>query len=131
MPRYATIIGTGHYLPEHEVSNNDLRVRFDATVPEFVNKMEASSNIKTRFYAPREWALSDLAARAGQDALKAAGITARAGGSRAASAPTRRTTSRPPPASSRSTSSAPSTPARSTSAAPVPASPPDSTSPPA
>lgn len=74
MARYATIIGTGRYLPEVEVSNDDLRARFDAKVPEFVNKMEASSGIRTRFYAPREWALSDLAVRAGQDALKVAGV---------------------------------------------------------
>jgi 3-oxoacyl-[acyl-carrier-protein] synthase-3 len=74
MARYATIIGTGRYLPEIEVSNDDLRRRFDPKVPEVINKFEASSGIRTRFYAPDNWATSDLAARAGEAALKAAGI---------------------------------------------------------
>ncbi len=36
--------------------------------------MEASSAVHTRFYAPDGWATSDLAARAGAEALKAAGV---------------------------------------------------------
>jgi 3-oxoacyl-[acyl-carrier-protein] synthase-3 len=35
--------------------------------------MEASSGIRTRWYAPDEWAASDLALRASQDALARAG----------------------------------------------------------
>jgi 3-oxoacyl-[acyl-carrier-protein] synthase-3 len=75
MPRYATIIGTGHYLPDwKEVTNDELRARFNEKVPEFVDKMEASSGIKTRWYAPRDWCTSDLATLAAQEALKSAGI---------------------------------------------------------
>jgi len=75
MPRYATIIGTGHYLPDwKEVTNDELRARFNEKVPEFVDKMEASSCIKTRWYAPRDWCTSDLATLGAQAALKSAGI---------------------------------------------------------
>ncbi len=61
---FAKIASTGIYLPEREVSNDDLRARFDATLPEFVDKMEASSASRTRWWAPEEWAASDLAVRA-------------------------------------------------------------------
>jgi 3-oxoacyl-[acyl-carrier-protein] synthase-3 len=73
MPRYARIVGTGRYLPEIEVSNDDLRRRFDTAIPEFVNKMEESSGIRTRWKAPDDWATSDLAVRAAQVALERAG----------------------------------------------------------
>src|SRR6476469_4002991 len=46
-----------------------LRARFDAKVPEFVDKMEASSGILSRWYAPEDWAASDLAERAARKAL--------------------------------------------------------------
>jgi 3-oxoacyl-[acyl-carrier-protein] synthase-3 len=72
MSRYATIIGTGRYLPDIEVSNDELRRRF-AHLPEFVDKMEASTNIKTRWRAPDDWATSDLAVRAAERALVKAG----------------------------------------------------------
>lgn len=70
---YANIVSTGMYLPEIEMSNDRLRERFDATIPEFVNKMEASSGIRTRWYAPSDWAASDIALRAAQQALERAG----------------------------------------------------------
>lgn len=70
---FAKIASTGIYLPEREVSNDDLRARFDATLPEFVDKMEASSAIRTRWWAPEEWAASDLAVRAARQALERAG----------------------------------------------------------
>ncbi len=71
-PAYANIIATGAYLPEIEITNDMLRRRFDATVPEFVNKMEASSGILSRWYAPEDWAASDLAERAARQALQRA-----------------------------------------------------------
>jgi 3-oxoacyl-[acyl-carrier-protein] synthase-3 len=71
---YANIKSTGCYLPEREVSNDDLRARFDATVPEFVDKMEASSGIRSRWYAPEEWSTSDLAERAARQAIERAGL---------------------------------------------------------
>jgi 3-oxoacyl-[acyl-carrier-protein] synthase-3 len=69
----ANIVSTGMYLPEIEVSNDTLRARFDAAIPEFINKMEASSGIRTRWYAPDDWSTSDIALRASQQALERAG----------------------------------------------------------
>jgi 3-oxoacyl-[acyl-carrier-protein] synthase-3 len=73
---HATIVATGCYLPEIEISNDTLRARFNGAAPEFVDKMEASSGILTRWYAPEDWATSDLAVRAAQQALARAGKTA-------------------------------------------------------
>lgn len=70
--RYAQIIGTGAYLPEREITNDTMRVQL-AHVPDFVDKMEASTGIKKRWYAPDDWATSDLALRAAQAALQDAG----------------------------------------------------------
>ena len=72
---HATIVSTGSYLPEIEVSNDSLRAKFRGTAPEFVDKMEASTGIRSRWYAPAEWAASDLALRAAQQALERAGKT--------------------------------------------------------
>lgn len=73
---YANIVATGMYLPEIEVPNDALRARFDATAPEFVDKMEASTGIRSRWYAPEDWSASDLALRAAEVALQRAGKTA-------------------------------------------------------
>ena len=62
MSRYATIIGTGSYLPTIERPNSQMRQRFG----EVIDKFEASSGITTRFYAPPDWATSDLAVEAGK-----------------------------------------------------------------
>jgi 3-oxoacyl-[acyl-carrier-protein] synthase-3 len=70
---YAKIVATGAYLPPIEVTNDALRAKFDAVVPDFVNKMEASSGIRTRWFAPDDWATSDLALRASRQALERAG----------------------------------------------------------
>ncbi len=70
---YANIVATGSYLPEIEITNDMLREKFDSLVPEFVDKMEASSGIRSRWYAPPDWAASDLALRAAQQALERAG----------------------------------------------------------
>jgi 3-oxoacyl-[acyl-carrier-protein] synthase-3 len=72
-PSYAKIVATGSYLPEIEITNDMLRARFNEKVPEFVDKMEASSGIRSRWYAPEEWATSDLAVCAGKIALERAG----------------------------------------------------------
>jgi 3-oxoacyl-[acyl-carrier-protein] synthase-3 len=72
MPRHAVITGTGRYLPEREVTNDELRARF-AHLPEFVDKMEASTAIRTRWKAPDDWATSDLATEAARRALAKAG----------------------------------------------------------
>jgi 3-oxoacyl-[acyl-carrier-protein] synthase-3 len=73
MGRYAQITGAGMYLPPREVTNDELRAKFDAAFPEFVDKMEASSGIRARFWAPEDWATSDVALPAAQNALNAAG----------------------------------------------------------
>ena len=70
---YANIVATGSYLPEIEITNDALRARFNGNAPEFVDKMEASSGIRSRWYAPSDWAASDLALRASQQALERAG----------------------------------------------------------
>ncbi len=72
MDRYAQIISTGRYLPEIEVSNDALRERF-AHLDDVVDKLEASSGIRKRWYAPEDWAASDLAVRAARQALERAG----------------------------------------------------------
>ncbi|HYI10770.1 MAG TPA: ketoacyl-ACP synthase III [Thermoanaerobaculia bacterium] len=71
---YANIVSTGMYLPEIEITNDALRARFNGNA-EFVDKMEASTGIRSRWYAPPEWSASDLALRASQQALERAGKT--------------------------------------------------------
>jgi 3-oxoacyl-[acyl-carrier-protein] synthase-3 len=72
MPRYASIVGTGCYLPEREISNDLLRERFPEPAG-YVDKMEASTGIRRRWWAPEGWATSDLALPAARQALEAAG----------------------------------------------------------
>lgn len=72
---YSNIISTGMYLPEREITNDMLRARFEAAAPGFVDKMEASTAIRSRWYAPDDWSASDLALRASQQALERAGKT--------------------------------------------------------
>ena len=77
MTRYATIIGTGRYLPEIEVTNEALKERVSTVDPDLANVVDAfeeSSGIRSRWYAPRDWAASDIALRAARKALDAAGI---------------------------------------------------------
>ncbi|MEA3309728.1 MAG: ketoacyl-ACP synthase III [Chloroflexota bacterium] len=79
MTRYGTIIGTGRYVPENEMSNakfKEYMVQVSPKLAEVVDKFEASTNIKTRWYAPDDWATSDLAVAAGKEALADAGIKA-------------------------------------------------------
>ncbi|MDH3743507.1 MAG: ketoacyl-ACP synthase III [Acidobacteriota bacterium] len=73
MNRFGQIIATGSYLPEIEVSNDALRRRFSDDFPDFIDSMEASTGIKRRWYAPDDWATSDLALRAAERALARAG----------------------------------------------------------
>ncbi len=72
MNRYGTIISTARYVPEIEVSNDVLRKQL-AHVPDFVDKMEAGTGIRTRFYAPDNWSTSDVALPAAKLALERAG----------------------------------------------------------
>lgn len=70
MTRYATLIATGAYVPPIERTNAQMREKFG----EVIDKWENSSGIKTRWYAPNEWATSDLAVEAARNALKDAGL---------------------------------------------------------
>lgn len=72
MARYASLISTGCFLPEREISNDLLRERFPEP-PEFVDKMETSTGILRRWWAPEGWSTSDLALPAARQALEAAG----------------------------------------------------------
>src|SRR4051812_38590733 len=72
MSRYASIVSTGCHLPEREVGNDLLRLRFPEPAG-FVDKMEASTGIRKRFWAPESWATSDLALPAARQALASAG----------------------------------------------------------
>lgn len=71
---FTVVRSTGIYVPELEVPNQVLRERFAKINPEFVDKTEVTSGIKTRWYAPESWSTSDLAVRAGQQALARAGV---------------------------------------------------------
>lgn len=71
-PRWARVASTGRFVPPIEVTNDELRRRF-AHLPEFVDKMEASSGICTRFHAPEDWATSDVALPAARQAIARAG----------------------------------------------------------
>lgn len=72
MSRYARIVSTGMYLPEQEITNAELARRIPSAA-EFIPKMEASTSIKRRFWAPEGWASSDLAVEACKQALARAG----------------------------------------------------------
>jgi 3-oxoacyl-[acyl-carrier-protein] synthase-3 len=72
MARHARIVSTGCHVPQIEVPNDELRRRF-AHLPEFVDKMEAGSGIRTRFHAPEDQATSDVALPAARQALERAG----------------------------------------------------------
>ncbi len=66
------IVGTGSFLPEKVLTNNDLE-RMIETTDEWITKR---TGIKERRIAADEDATSDLAIRASQKAIEAAGITA-------------------------------------------------------
>ncbi len=72
MTRFASITATGRFVPEREVSNDDLKERFSESA-EFIDKMEASTGILRRWWAPEDWATSDLALPACRQALERAG----------------------------------------------------------
>jgi 3-oxoacyl-[acyl-carrier-protein] synthase-3 len=73
--RIARIVSTGRHLPDREVPNNELRERFGAVpgLEDVVDKFEASTGIRRRWYAPDDWATSDLALPAAREALERAG----------------------------------------------------------
>jgi len=77
MIRHAILTSAAAYVPEREVTNDDLRARFERKTPGAsvaIDKMEAASGIRTRWYAPDDWATSDLAVPAARAALRNAGL---------------------------------------------------------
>jgi len=74
--RHAAIASTGLYVPEIEITNAELSARFAEVAPEFVAKIAPKSGITTRWAAPEHWATSDLAVKAGQQALDRLGLDA-------------------------------------------------------
>ncbi len=76
MKRNANIVATGHYVPERKITNADMKEEFSKIgLGEVVDKLEKSTGILQRYYAPDDWAGSDLAVPACQMAMKRAGIT--------------------------------------------------------
>lgn len=74
MTRIANIIGTGHYLPPRCVTNEELNEHFTKLGnPDVIGKFAAATGIKQRWYAPADWATSDMAVEAGRAALERAG----------------------------------------------------------
>lgn len=72
--RFARLLSTGRYLPQRCVSNDELRAVLAAKHPEFVDKVEASSGIRRRFWARDDEATSDLALVAARQALERASL---------------------------------------------------------
>ncbi|MCC5811646.1 MAG: ketoacyl-ACP synthase III [Ectothiorhodospiraceae bacterium] len=74
MSRNARIVSIAHYLPERRISNEQLNEHFSRLgKPEVVGKFAASTGIEQRWYAPDDWATSDLALPAAREALRRAG----------------------------------------------------------
>ena len=73
--RYARVASTGRFVPPIEVSNAAMHEQLKAQFPDFIEKMEASSGIRRRWHAPEDWATSDVALPAAQQAIQKAGLT--------------------------------------------------------
>ncbi|WP_372371412.1 3-oxoacyl-ACP synthase III family protein [Candidatus Uabimicrobium sp. HlEnr_7] len=71
--KYACVKSSGVYVPEEELPNSVLQQRFSDN-PDFVEKMAQKSGIYTRWRAPKNFATSDMAAKAGEKAIAAAGL---------------------------------------------------------
>lgn len=79
MARYATIIGTGSYIPETIETNQEFTekmIKVNPALAEVPGKFEKSTGILQRRFAPEGWATSDMAAEATKVAIADAGITA-------------------------------------------------------
>lgn len=75
MTRTAQIVSTARYLPERKITNAELLERFEPLgAGDLIRRFSATSGIEQRFYAPEDWATSDLALPASQEALKRAGL---------------------------------------------------------
>lgn len=73
---HVAIRSTGCFVPTIEITNDQMRERFRESAPEFVDKQQAASGIRTRWAAPDDWATSDLCVPAAKQALERAGLKA-------------------------------------------------------
>ena len=74
MARIANLIATGRHIPAHRITNDELQARFAALgQSERIAKLAESSGIRQRWYAPENWATSDLILPAARQALERAG----------------------------------------------------------
>ena len=77
MARTAQIVATARYVPQRIVTNAELKARFsavgDAKSVNLIDRLENSTSITQRFYAPDDWVTSDLALAAAREAIKRAG----------------------------------------------------------
>lgn len=71
MKRYAKIMGTGRYVPEKVVTNEEMDKRYNQPLGVW---LEANVGIKERHFAAPEQVTSDLAAEAAKRALKKANV---------------------------------------------------------
>lgn len=77
MTRWASIVATSRYHPDRLVTNDELRARFAALgKDEVIDRFEAGSGIRQRWYAAPDQATSDLACEAARAALDRAGLGA-------------------------------------------------------
>jgi 3-oxoacyl-[acyl-carrier-protein] synthase-3 len=77
MTRYARITGTGSYLPEHRLTNDDLAAQLAERGIETSNEwIVERTGIQARHFADAHACSSDLALEASRKAIEAAGITA-------------------------------------------------------
>ncbi|MGE3843440.1 MAG: 3-oxoacyl-ACP synthase III family protein [Vicinamibacterales bacterium] len=74
MAGHAAIVSSGRNLPPIAVSNDTLRERFNARLPEFVDKMEEASGIQCRWHASEDATTSDVALPAARQAIQRAGL---------------------------------------------------------
>ena len=76
MTRYARITGTGSYLPERRLTNNDLAAQLAERGIETSNEwIVERTGIQARHFADAQTSSSDLALEASRKAIEAAGIT--------------------------------------------------------
>ena len=77
MTRYARITGTGSYLPERRLTNDDLAAQLAERGIETSNEwIVERTGIQARHFADAQTCSSDLALEASRKAIEAAGITA-------------------------------------------------------
>jgi len=77
MTRYARITGTGSYLPERRLTNDDLAAQLAERGIETSNEwIVERTGIRARHFADAQTSSSDLALEASRKAIEAAGITA-------------------------------------------------------